>query len=885
MLENFPAVAFTTPRMTRPLASVREERDASAIDHEEMPFHALADFAPIGILQSNPDGSIVYANLTWQEISGLTKEQSSKNGWIECVHPDDRAEVFDQWHRAIQTLQEFELAYRIIKLDGEIRHVHTRARRIAPGQPRCIGYIICVEDVTEYRRIEQERCEHSEILERSLNEIYIFDADTLRFEFVNEGARRNLGYDMNELREMTPVDIKPLFDHTQFELAIMPLRTGEEKFLVFETVHCRADGTQYDVEVRLQMSGDANRRVFLAIILDITERLALESVNEQRNALQRAILDRAAYPIVAMSADGSITRFNLAAEELLGYSSDEVVSQCTPLSFHLESEVRDRAIALSNELEIPVETGFDVLTIKSQHNLPNEHEWTYVRKDGSTVPVLLCITTLEDKKGEIIGYIGVAKDITSQKLAETRLENAAVTDQLTGLPNRTFILNRIQRSLERAIHQDTHFSVLFLDFDRFKSVNDSLGHCAGDQLLKQIANRLRNNLHPQNAFRATASSVIARLGGDEFVILLDDLKQPEDALKYADSLHEVLAEPYQLGKHQLFSSASIGLVVGPSNYLSADDIVRDADTAMYEAKRAGRSRYVVFDNEMHTKVQRGLQIESDLRAAIGTSQLSLHYQLIASLLTGEITGVEALIRWQHPTLGAISPGEFIPIANETDLIISVGNWVIGEACRQFSKWQRELTFEAPPLVSINLARKQFADPNLVGTIKQALSQTGMHPRCLQVEITEDAFAVDMKAAVRTMNSIKEQGINLAIDDFGSGTSSFVALHQFPVDVLKVDRSLIKNIEHSSGEAALLHALVVMARNLGMGLVAEGIESASQMLAVQQLGCEYMQGFYYAKPMSSKDLTCFLRRESMVDVEIRRKSWLGDETRNSIFRNA
>ncbi|MDG2223202.1 MAG: EAL domain-containing protein [Rubripirellula sp.] len=843
-----------------------------------MPFHSFADFAPIGILQSDASGSIVYANLAWQEMSGLLQEQSHHEGWLECIHPEDRAGVFERWYDAIKNLTAFEHSYRILNFDGQIRHVRTRARRIAPEEPQCIGYILCIEDVTEQHRIIRERCQHSDILERSLNEIYIFDAATLRFEFVNQGARRNLGYEMNELRKMSPVDIKPLFDQSRFESAVRPLRTGEKEFLVFETKHRRSDGTQYDVEVRLQMSDYEDRKVFLAIILDITERRASEEIHQQRNTLQRAILDHAAYPIVAMSTNGSITRFNLAAEELLGYSSDEVVNQCTPMSFHLESEVREKAFEFSDELEIPIETGFEVLTIKSQYGLPNEHEWTYVRKDGSTVPVLLCITTLENKNGKIIGYIGVAKDITTQKIAEKRLENAAVTDQLTGLANRTLILNRIQRCIKLANRGGTHFGVLFLDFDRFKSVNDSLGHDAGDQLLKQIADRLRTNLHQHDSIDAKNSSVVARMGGDEFVILLENLENPEDAHQYADRLHEVLAEPYRLGNHQLFSTASIGLVVGPSIYQDADEIVRDADTAMYEAKRAGRARYVVFDSEMHTKVQRGLQIESDLRAAIGTSQLSLHYQPIGSLLTGQITGVESLLRWEHPTLGSISPSEFIPIANETDLIIYLGDWVIGEACRQFTCWQHELTFEAPPLISINLARKQFTDVNLVGTLKQALNESGLAPHCLQLEITEDAFAVDMDQAVNTMNSIKELGIKLAIDDFGSGTSSFVALHRFPVDVLKVDRSLIQNIEHCNGEAALLHALVVIARNLDMGLVAEGIETSSQLLAAQQLGCEFMQGFYFAKPMTSEDLTDFLRKDSRVDMDFQHDAGAGNTGR-------
>jgi EAL domain-containing protein (putative c-di-GMP-specific phosphodiesterase class I) len=313
-----------------------------------------------------------------------------------------------------------------------------------------------------------------------------------------------------------------------------------------------------------------------------------------------------------------------------------------------------------------------------------------------------------------------------------------------------------------------------------------------------------------------------------------------------------------LGQHQFCSTASIGIVNGPSLYEGGEEILRDADTAMYEAKHAGRARQIVFNDEMHTQVHRRMQLKNELRNAIGTDQLSLHYQPIASLVNGRVAAVEALLRWTNPILGSISPAEFIPIAQESDSILRLGDWVLAESCRQLSQWQATLGPAAPGRVSINLARKQFEEPNLPCQIASVLNMTGLRPECLQLEITEESFALNVERAIQIMKSIRGLGVTLAIDDFGSGTASFAALHQFPIDVLKVDRSLIKNIERSTGEAAFMHGLVVMARNLNIQLVAEGIETLAQLRAVQELGCQFMQGYYFAKPMSPDNLECFMK---------------------------
>lgn len=462
-------------------------------------------------------------------------------------------------------------------------------------------------------------------------------------------------------------------------------------------------------------------------------------------------------------------------------------------------------------------------------------------------------------------FVGCAEDVTDRKEFENRLELAAMTDQLTGLPNRTCLLNQCRDALTKQADGKGNFAVMFLDFDYFKTVNDSWGHDVGDELLRQIADRIREEL---DLIACRSNQQIqctpARFGGDEFVLLFDGIDGESEAESIANGIHKKLAKPYQLGPYETFNSASIGIVVGPADYERAEDILRDADTAMYEAKHAGRDRFTFFDVAMHTQVRRRLQLKNEMRTFVGSEQISLNYQPIVSLQTGEVSAVEALVRWKHEEFGWISPGEFIPIAQESELILELGEWVLREGCRQLAEWKSMLGQMAPRQVSINLARKQFGDRRMLDVIATVLDETALEPYELQLEVTEDAFAMDVDDAVETMRRIRELGVKLAIDDFGSGTSSFIALHRFPVDVLKIDRSLIKEIEFSSGEAAMLHGLVVMARNLDIDLVAEGIETSQQARAVQDLGCEFMQGYFFARPMPANEIDSFMVDNQSMD---------------------
>ncbi|WP_353268153.1 EAL domain-containing protein [Gemmatimonas sp.] len=433
------------------------------------------------------------------------------------------------------------------------------------------------------------------------------------------------------------------------------------------------------------------------------------------------------------------------------------------------------------------------------------------------------------------------------------LGRAAHVDSLTGLPNRSLLHLRLQHAIDQQRERPNYgFAVMFIDFDRFKLINDSLGHEVGDQLLVEIARRLRNNLRAQDCItRDAGGTTVARLGGDEFVVILDDVQDVEMAAAIADRMLPVLAQPYELASHTVRTSASVGIVHSSGGYTESDDMLRDADIAMYEAKARGKDCFVIFTPFMRESVHNRVRLENALREGIGTDQFFLAYQPIISLETRRLQSVEVLVRWRHPELGLISPAAFIPIAEETRLILPLADEVLRQACLQFVQWQREMPELAPDYISVNLSRVQLADPSVAARTMAILEETGMAPHCLQLEVTESQLMRHRNMALELLTVFKRHGIRLAMDDFGTGYSSLSCLQEYPFDVLKVDRALTENVSRGRGYSALLHAVMTLADNLGLEVVAEGIERMDQLVLLQALGCPYGQGFLLARPMEAQ----------------------------------
>ena len=437
------------------------------------------------------------------------------------------------------------------------------------------------------------------------------------------------------------------------------------------------------------------------------------------------------------------------------------------------------------------------------------------------------------------------KEIVQRKKIQQQLLHLVMHDPLTNLPNRTFFVQRLNKLLERLEHDCDHiFAVLFLDCDRFKLINDSLGHLVGDQILSEIAHRIKLCLKP--------SDILARFGGDEFMVLLSQLPNIDQASLIAQKIQNQLQLPFEVDQHQLFTSASIGIVLGTRDYKQAEHILRDADTAMYQAKKRGKACHQVFNPKMHCNASKRLKLETDLRFALERQELAVYYQPVISLNTESLIGFEALVRWNHPERGFVLPGEFIPVAEETGLIVPLGLWVMRTACRQFHIWQQKHSI--PQLkISVNLSVKQFSQPGLIEQIDWILQETQLDSQSLKLEITESAIVDNAESVALLLQKLRQRQIQLSIDDFGTGYSSLSYLHRFPVNTLKIDRSFVGRIGKDGENLEIIQAIITLAKQLGMTIVAEGIETPQQKDYLKVLGCDEGQGYLFAKPLPTKEV--------------------------------
>jgi diguanylate cyclase (GGDEF)-like protein len=548
----------------------------------------------------------------------------------------------------------------------------------------------------------------------------------------------------------------------------------------------------------------------------------------------RGILDSIGDAVIIVDDNRNCLFFNPAAKQIFGDLSLTKLSDDWICS--LEFYRSDSTTLLSFD-EIPLINGMRGQEITNKEVLLRHRD-----KPESYWLKITC-KPLQNTQGVSKGCTIVCQDITQSKQVESQLLHSVYHDKLTELPNRNLFLERLGAAIERTKQQKNYkFAVLFLDVDRFKIINDSLGRVTGDRLLLAISQRLKTCLRTKD--------LIARHGGDEFTILLKDLPEIEYATQIAERIEGELMQSFNLDGYEVFVNISIGIALSAAGYDSPEDMLQDADIAMSYAKKHGRSRYQVFDKDMHTKAISLLKLENDLRRAIERQELQVHYQPIISLSTRKISGFEALVRWQHPERGFVSPAEFIPIAEETGLIISLGSWVLREACRQMRLWQNQFSMAANWNINVNISAKQLAYPHFIEQVQQIVSATGLSPQNLKLEITETALVENTSTAAIALQQLRELGIQLSLDDFGTGYSSLSYLHQFPFDTLKIDRSFIQSIHASNDKLGIIRAIITLARNLGMDVVAEGIETANHLAQLKVLKCQYGQGYFFSKPLNN-----------------------------------
>jgi diguanylate cyclase (GGDEF)-like protein len=465
-------------------------------------------------------------------------------------------------------------------------------------------------------------------------------------------------------------------------------------------------------------------------------------------------------------------------------------------------------------------------------------------RDGSWLWFDASITNLLDNPG-VEGIVANLRDINERKAIAERLEHAAIHDPLTGLPNRALFGDRLGLALNRAQRRHSQVGVIFLDLDHFKLINDSLGHAAGDELLKVVGERLSSALR--------VSDTVARFGGDEFVVLCDEVTDEATVLDVAGRITETVARPTMLAKREVFITASLGVVISGRPGHAAEELLRDADAAMYRAKDHGRARIELFDERTHTRAVDHLQTDADLHRALERAEFQVHYQPIVDLQTGRVSGFEALIRWLHPTRGLIHPAEFIDHAEEIGLIVPIGAWVLEEACRQTALWHARRNGGPPLSISINLSPRQLAEPSLPHELAQILQRTGVDPNAIWLELTEGALMHDAESTSSALRALRAQGVHLAVDDFGTGYSSLGHLKRFPVEMLKIDQAFVAGLGHDPEDTTIVGAVISLARSLGLAAVAEGLETPLQLAELRTMGCDYAQGYLFGAPKSAQGI--------------------------------
>lgn len=795
-------------------------------------FQEIVEHGPAIIYIARADAVISTAYISPQitRVLGYTPDEFIANPalWFELLHPDDlplfAADVAAQRAKA----ERASIEYRLIARDGRIVWFRDEIAYVRDGRGELKHIRGVLLDITAQKQAEEALRHAAAIIDTSQDAIMSTDPNGI-IRTWNPSAERIYGYSAEEIIGQS---VRLLLPEGRLENE----RTVRDQLLrgehpePRESVRRRKDGRLVDVSIsHAPILDESGAVVALATIArDITEQKQAERALRRSEERFRSLIQNATDLITLTDANGVILYESPAITEMLGLLPHETIGN------HLFDEVhpddRPRAVEyLRDAVDAPG---------------PNEAiELRFRHVDGSWRSIEACVTNLLEDPA-VAAMVFNSHDVTERRMFEEQLQRQAFYDPLTGLPNRSLLLDRIEHALARTKRGGHRVAVAFLDLDRFKVVNDSLGHAAGDRLLVNVAHRLLDAVR--------AEDTVARLGGDEFVVLIEDVADLSEVAAIARRVIDIFQTPVAVDDHEAFVATSIGVALSGERGEAIDsgELLRNADIALYRAKGEGRGRFVIFDPSMNVFSAERLSLESDLQRAVERGELRLAFQPEVDLRTGKITGLEALARWEHPRRGLIAPGDFIPIAEETGLIVQIGQWVLEEACRQARAWRDQALTSEPLTIAVNLSARQFQQAGLVEHLECVLADTDIEPAQLRLEITESVLVQEAGAARATLQRVKDLGVQIAIDDFGIGYSSLAYLTRLLADTLKVDRSFVAAIGRDEQSFAIVAAVASLAHALGMSVTAEGIETARQLELVRASGCDHGQGYHFSKPVSA-----------------------------------
>ncbi|MDP2169436.1 MAG: EAL domain-containing protein [Rhodocyclaceae bacterium] len=838
----------------------------SELRESEERFRTLVTHAPVGIYQIDTAGKCLFVNPRWCEISGLSAAEAAGEGWTRTIHPDDRDAVASIWRKPLSPDSDCSMDFRFLRPDGKLSWVNGNAVALRNPQGEITGYLGNNLEITGRKRGEERQRTRSEVTGQLAGDATL--PEILRL--IAEGAERQTrGMScsilvLDEAGQQLIYGAAPQQSNRVFGdggCAACATAASRGQRLVIDDIDahpscavCRPPslaGKQVSCwsEPILAMNGTV-LGVFafyweLPATPDVSDielmrevaQLAGLAIERKRteNELQIAASVHQAIgeAITVADADNRIIAINPAFTHVTGYAAHEAIGQDTRL---LKSGRHE--LPFYQEMWHALET-----TGCWQGEIWNR------RKNGEEYPEQLAINTIYDGNGKVLRRIAMFCDITEKKRTEETIWRQANYDSLTELPNRRLFLDRLQQEIRKAQRAKLHVALLFVDLDRFKEVNDALGHHTGDLLLIEAAHRVRDCVR--------TTDTVARLGGDEFTVIMSDLADTDRVSKVAQEILLALAEPFVLDTESVFVTASLGITIFPGDADNVESLLKNADQAMYAAKAQGRNRFSYFTTSMQVAAQTRLLFSNDLRNAIATDQLEVYLQPIVELATGRIFKAEALLRWHHPTHGMVSPAHFIPIAEEIGLINEIGDWVFKEAARTAKRWYDagllKATDDALIQISVNKSPRQFFSGNTQETWIDYLIEIGLPAKCIAIEITEGVLLDDRPEIADKLMKFRDAGFRISLDDFGTGYSAMSYLKKFPLDFLKIDQTFVRDMAADRGDQAIVEAIIVMAHKLGLKVIAEGVETSEQCEMLKAAGCDYGQGYLFARPMPAAEM--------------------------------